>query len=404
MNPLNANSNGPTRIRRALHLASVLPSVLASLLAFQLPFVAPASAAPSVTPGKVLFDATKAEMAANADWILDTDVNNIGTGTNGAMVVGAGSEANPQRFPTPAASGITSTTAETYWKGALSSWGVALVKRGFSVETLPIGGRITYGDATNTQDLSYYGIYVLCEPNILLTAAEKNAMVRFVADGGGLFVVGDHNASDRNSDGFDSVDVINDLAASNGVVANPFGIVSNLNSYSLISSFVATSATDPLINGAAGAVAQMQYSAGATLSISGRNAKGAIWRTAAHASNDVMVAYSTYGLGKIVMCGDSSPFDDGTGDTNDTLFAGWAGEVNGDHAQLAINACLWLNPVVVTPCPADVDANHTVNGGDLAMVLQAWGPCSNCAADLDNDNIVSASDLAMLLQSWGACP
>ena len=93
MNPLNANSNGPTRIRRAFQLASVLPSVLpsvlASVLAFQLPFVAPASAAPSVTPGKVLFDATKAEMAANADWVLDTDVNNIGTGTNGAMVVGA---------------------------------------------------------------------------------------------------------------------------------------------------------------------------------------------------------------------------------------------------------------------------------------------------------------------------
>ena len=98
MNPLNANSNGPTRIRRALHLASVLPSVLASVLAFQLPFAAPASAAPSVTPGKVLFDATKAEMAAKADWVLDTDVNNIGTGTNGALVLGAGSEANPQRF------------------------------------------------------------------------------------------------------------------------------------------------------------------------------------------------------------------------------------------------------------------------------------------------------------------
>ena len=78
--------------------------------------------------------------------------------------------------------------------------------------------------------------------------------------------------------------------------------------------------------------------------------------------------------------------------------------VVGFNESFTANSASWRNPVVVTPCPADVDANHIVNGGDLAMVLQAWGPCSNCAADLDNDNIVSASDLAMLLQSWGACP
>ena len=365
-----------------------------------------ALAAPGVTPNKVLFDATKAEMAANADWVLDTDVNNIGTGTGGAMVPGGGTESNPQRIPTPAASGITATTAETYWKGALSSWGVALVKRGFSVETLPLGGRITYGDATNAQDLSNYGIYVMCEPNILLSAAEKNAIVRFVAAGGGLFLIGDHNASDRNSDGFDSVDVINDLAASNGVATNPFGIVSNVNQFSLTSTFVATSTTDPLIRGAAGTVTAMMYSAGATLTISGANAKGAIWRTSARANGDVMVAYSTYGLGKVVMCGDSSPFDDGTGDTNDTLFTGWAGEVNGDHAKLAINGCLWLNPVPPPPpaCDADVNGDRLVNGSDLAMVLQSWGPCAGCAADVNNDNSVDGADLAVVLQAWGTCP
>ena len=63
---------------------------------------------------KVLFDATKAQMAANADWVIDASTYNIGTGTGGAMTVGAGNEANPSRYPSPAQSGITSTTAETY--------------------------------------------------------------------------------------------------------------------------------------------------------------------------------------------------------------------------------------------------------------------------------------------------
>lgn len=368
--------------------------------------IAAAVHAQSVTPNKVLFDATKAEMAGNADWILDADVNNIGTGAGGAMVAGAGSDSNPQRIPTPAASGITATTPETYWKGALSAWGVALVKLGFGVESLPIGGRITFGDSTNAQDLSHYGIYVMCEPNIMLSAAEKNAIVRFVAAGGGLFLIGDHTASDRNNDGFDSVDVINDLAASNGVATNPFGIVSNVNQFSLTSTFVATSATDPLIHGAAGNVAAMMYSAGATLTISGANAKGAIWRTSARANGDVMVAYSTYGQGKVVMCGDSSPFDDGTGDVNDTLFTGWSGEVNGDHSRLALNGCLWLNPSPPPPppCDADVNGDGTVNGSDLAIMLQGWGACSGCAADVNNDGSVNGADLALVLQAWGACP
>ena len=68
---------------------------------------------------KVLFDAKKAQMAANADWVVDADLFNIGTGTGGIMQTGMGSEANPQRYPTPAQTGITSTTAETFWKGGL---------------------------------------------------------------------------------------------------------------------------------------------------------------------------------------------------------------------------------------------------------------------------------------------
>jgi hypothetical protein len=361
------------------------------------------SPALAIETNKVLFDATKAQMAGNADWVIDSDTFNIGTGSGGKMTVGSGSDANPQRQPTPSQANITASTAETYWKGALSAWGVALVKRGFSVETLPVGGRITYGDATNAQDLSNYGIYIIPEPNIAFTTAEKQAIIRFVQDGGGVFLGGNHSGSDRNNDGMDPVDVFNDLATSNGLVSNPFGILFNMNSYSVTTSTVSTLANDPLIRGAAGTVAQMQYNAGSTMTISGA-AKGAIWRTTNRSSSDVMVAYSTYGLGKVVACGDSSPFDDGTGDTGDTLYNGWFAEVNGDHGELAINACLWLNPPAANPCPSDVDGSGSVDGADISLMLLDFGPCTGCASDLDGDDRVSAADIALLLLDFGPCP
>ncbi|MGC4100030.1 hypothetical protein [Ferruginibacter sp.] len=86
------------------------------------------------TGKKFLFDNTKAETAGNADWVIDQD-------------------ASPQQIPTPAQSTVTASTAETYWTGAISSWGIALVKAGHTVETLPSTGSITYGNASNPQDL-----------------------------------------------------------------------------------------------------------------------------------------------------------------------------------------------------------------------------------------------------------
>jgi len=365
------------------------------------------ASAQTVTPNKVLFDATKAQMAGNADWVIDADINNVGTGTGGLMVVGGGTDSNPQRFPTPPQSGITATTPETYWKGALSAWGVALVKRGFSVETLPIGGRITFGDASNAQDLSNYGIYVIPEPNILFTLAEKQAIIRFVAAGGGVFLGGNHSGSDRNNDTFDPVEIYNDLFLNNGIAVNPFGLASNANSFTLIASFPSTDlSASPILNGPAGSVTAIEYNAGSTITVSGA-ARGALFRTVARANNDVMFAYSTYGLGKVCMLGDSSPPDDGTGDTGDTLFPGWAGEVAGDHGEAIINACVWMNPTAPPPpaCPEDIDGDGSIGGPDLALLLQAWGTCGGkCPADINTSGSVDGADLALLLQSWGACP
>ncbi|HVU64625.1 MAG TPA: immunoglobulin domain-containing protein [Phycisphaerales bacterium] len=335
--------------------------------------------APAIPPHRALFDATKAEMAGNADWVIDADTHNVGTGSGGAMTVGAGSDSNPQRFPTPAQSGITSSTPETYWQGSLSAWGVALVQRGVSVETLPIGGRITYGDSTNAQDLSNYSLYIVDEPNIAFTSAEKTAIINWVRDGGGLFMISDHNASDRNNNGIDSVGVWNGLLNSNSTGSNPFGITFNVDNISPTSTYVDTAASDPVIHGPAGTVAQMIYHNGASITINtaqNATAKIAIWTTSSHASANGMVAYAMYGLGRVVALGDSSPFDDGTGDPGDTLYNGWSAEAGGDHARAAINASIWLDNPPAACAPPSVGTLATtgaVDGSPFALAVLSSG-------------------------------
>src|ERR1017187_4738628 len=103
----------PTATRFAPWLRSVAGIILATCCAIPLP-----------AWGQVLFDNTKSESVANANWIIDTH----------------------QPIPSPSITGITSATLESYWTGALSSWGVALAKLrnsgqislpGNGLETLP---------------------------------------------------------------------------------------------------------------------------------------------------------------------------------------------------------------------------------------------------------------------------
>ena len=242
---------------------------------------------------KILFDATKAETAGNADWVIDADVAN-----------------SPQRLPTPAQSTVTASTPEGFWTGALSSWGIALVNRGYQVETLPATGRITYNDASNPQDLHFYAAYIVDEPNIRYTAAEKTAILNYVRGGGGLFMISDHTMSDRNGDGWDSPAIWNDLMSTNTVQTNPFGLSFDLNNLTFTTGVgAAVAPTDSLLHGPAGNPVAMEYHNGAS---------------------------------RVAALGDSSPPDDGTGAPGNNLYDGWAAEANGDHARLLTNATIWL--------------------------------------------------------------
>ncbi|MCA8832992.1 hydrolase [Hymenobacter pini] len=279
---------------------------------------------PTGTAKKFLFDATHAETAGNADWVLDVD---------GGVV---------PRYPTPAASGITSSTSETYWTGAVSAWGVSLVKLGHSVENLPVGTAITYGNSSNAQDLSNYNVFVIDEPNTVFTAAEKTAILNFVKNGGGLFMISDHDVSDRNNDGWDSPAIWNDLMTNNSVQSNPFGFSIDLTNIVETSSNVLASSTNTILNGSQGAVTQLKFSNGATITkTSGSQATPLVWRsTSAQGNSNILCASSTFGSGRVFVIGDSSPADDGTGSPGNTVYPGWT-EI-ASHAKLHMNASLWL--------------------------------------------------------------
>ena len=284
----------------------------------------PTAAITTATPKKFLFDATKAETAGNADWVLDAD-------------------SSPQRFPTPVQSNVTATTTESFWRGGLSAWGIALAKLGHSVETLPSGTAITYG-GTGTQDLKNYDVFVVDEPNIRFTAAEKTAILNFVKNGGGLFMISDHTVSDRNNDGWDSPAIWNDLMSTNTAQTNPFGIKITLNNFSETTSNRLSATTNPILNGSQGIVTNLKYSAGASMSINrtaNATAQGLIWRgSSSQGTSNIMCATATFGTGRVVAIGDSSPADDGTGATGDTLYPGWTELTS--HSRLHLNASLWL--------------------------------------------------------------
>jgi hypothetical protein len=318
-----------------------MKSVCLSLfLALSLPFFAFSQT------NKVLFDASSAQMAGNADWVVDADLWNIGFNSSGLAVPGSGNESNPAGIPTPAQSGITSSTAETYWKGALSSFGVSLAKLGYSIETLPYNGLITFNNSSNPRDLSNYKVFVVDEPNIRFTSAEKDAIVQWVNAGGGLFMIADHASSDRNNDGWDSPVIWNDLMTTNSIASNPFGISFDSQNFSQTTSNKANLPTNKILNGSQGSVTQLQYSAGNTMTIStsaNSTVKGLFWKTGAAKNNfNIMLAQANYGAGRVVALGDSSPVDDGTGDTNDQLYNGFTGQVSGNHKKMLLNAVIWL--------------------------------------------------------------
>jgi hypothetical protein len=217
-----------------------------------------------------------------------------------------------------------------------------MVNKGYDVETLPYNGLITYGDSANAQDLSHYKVYVVDEPNIRFTNAEKTAILLFIQNGGGLYMISDHNNSDRNNDGWDSPHIWLDFTT---YLNNPFGITVDTVEISPTVTTLPNLPDDSLLHGPMGNVTGIEYNQGTTCHLSpavNSSVVGDIYASGTSGSTGVLVAHARYGKGKVAFVGDSSPFDDGTGNPNATLYSSYATDLSGSHRKLIVNTTIWL--------------------------------------------------------------
>ncbi|MFE3638802.1 hydrolase [Streptomyces cellostaticus] len=309
---------GSRRSRRSLTTALTGLGLLVTTAVLQ--FGAAPAPAHAATTHRILFDNAHAETAGNADWIISTSQPDP-----------LGQDSAP--------------SAETDWTGALSSWGVALQKAGgYSLKTLPTGAALSYGGSSAT-DLSQFDTLVLPEPNTLFTTAEKTAIMNFVKNGGGLFMISDHTGADRNNDGQDAVEILNDLMTDNSVDStDPFGF--SIDSLSIGSDHPSaiSDSTDPVLHGSFGTVGKSLIASGTTATLKpadNASVKGLLYRTGYSGNTGAFFVTSTFGSGRVAFWGDSSPVDDGTGQSGNTLYDGW-NDTSATNAALALNATAWL--------------------------------------------------------------
>ncbi len=264
---------------------------------------------------RFLFDYTKDETAGNADWTIDDDF--------------------PYPYPTYPSSGDD-------WLGGISDWGYDLWVSGHEVATLPPGSSITYGDTNNPLDLSNFDVFIVCEPQVPFTQDEINAILAFVENGGGLFMVSDHNASDRNNNGWDSPHIWNEFEQYFGIHFHVTGDPNN--SVSIHPNYnVSNDPGDSVIHGEYGDVSAMSFYAATVMSLDlsvNPTLEGHVWYDGVNGSQ-VMFATGRYGRGKIAALTDSSPVDDGTGRPGNNLYDGWT-ERGVDNREAVLNASVWL--------------------------------------------------------------
>ncbi|HEX6499018.1 MAG TPA: hydrolase [Micromonosporaceae bacterium] len=302
-------------LNRSLVVAALLAAPFATTAT-----LAHARPAEAATVHRVLFDDSKAETAGNADWIISTSM------------------------PDPLNQDST-PSAETDWTGAISSWGVALQKTGqYSLKTLPPGSTITYGGG-GSLDLANFDEFVMPEPNSPLSSSEKSAIMRFIQNGGGFFLIVDHTGSDRNNDGWDSVRIANDLFTNNGVDnTDPFGFSEDADNIANENAVAISDSTNPVLHGSFGTVTGSIIRNGSTQTLhpaDNPNVKGLVYRPGYSGNTGAFFTTSTFGSGRVAIWGDSSPIDDGTGQSGNTLYDGW-NDPAGTDAQLALNATAWL--------------------------------------------------------------
>ena len=153
-----------------------------------------------------------------------------------------------------------------------------------------------------------YKAIILAEPNNPYTEEETKLFVDFVKNGGGLFIIGDHDHSDRNKNGWDSVRIFNTFTPTFG-----FKIQKDIILYEAPLAGKVNK-KHPAMYGfrAVGVWAGGTYD---VFEAPNAKAEGLVYSST---TKSPYIVVSEYGKGRVFAIGDSSPFDDGRGKGQET--------------------------------------------------------------------------------------
>ena len=212
----------------------------------------------------------------------------------------------------------------------------------------------------NDRVLAGVSVLVLPEPNKPFTDNERAAIQKFVKNGGGLLMIADHTGSDRDHDGWDSVDILNRLGS-------PMGL------YFHHRWFTEVPLRGPIKKGPLTVwVHKMGIWGGTTVGYTTASRVGGALCAGPNQKSKAILAGSVYGKGRVVGLGDSSPFDDGTGEPQKKLHDSFNSFLF-DIQQMGSNIIRWLGkkePRKLSP-PKGLKFSSMRSGGGPTVLFDA---------------------------------
>lgn len=224
--------------------------------------------------------------------------------------------------------GQTAGNADWIPSGAYSDMIDMLTQNGNVIDSLSnVSGTKTF----TPEVLSKYDALIIAEPNNPYKKEEINNIINFIKMGGGAFVIGDHGHADRNHNGWDAVRALNTFCPSfgfkfKGDFLYEAPLAGKINSshpvmFGVKAVGVWAGSTFDILNSADASATGLIYSR---------------WKKAPY------IVAATYGKGRVVAIGDSSPFDDGTGSGGKNKLHDSYDSFMYSHPQLAYNAVSWV--------------------------------------------------------------
>lgn len=242
-------------------------------------------------------------------------------------------------------------TSPTSWDGQLSTWAYELYQEGHTIRN--------NSDIITPGVLSGVDLFIIPEPQDTFSFSEMDAIEDFVLNGGSLFIIADHNSSDRNHSGWDSPSIFDGFlephittppgSDTSRFIKPRFGLylhVKNDGNNSITGTWtnVSSNPQDPIIHGPYGDVDSFTYHVGNVFTlfphykVNFDSIKGHIWKNSSpQGTTLVIVATARIGSGKVAGIGDSSPFCDGNGFTSHAN--NWT---ETDNREVIMNTSAWL--------------------------------------------------------------